>query len=163
MAQVIERPGWRCTMPALVFAVLFAATLGAQRSGVSIFVGADQSPEGFVKPALVASAKDLQGYIKDSNRHLLVDSPEKATIVVRVIARGESGSESLLTMPVGDSLLSMPVSLVNAVAVRIEVGTHTDTLRGFCDLSWRQCAGQVWSELDKWIVANATALAAQGR
>ena len=155
-----------CVGAAWVAVLAFGGTLALADSAEPIRVhcrGAGTG--GFVTPEVGDSLKDLLGAF-DGKKDVvqLVDSPDKADLVVTVQGRGyqETGRRVYRSTRTRHSYRSTSSKeTVKVVRASLEAGAYKLTIYGVDNNFWKSAANGLASQVEKWIKGNYAQLLAK--
>jgi hypothetical protein len=136
------------------------ATLAAAPRPISIYVGPTTS-NGFVNmdAGVRDSIADVQRALARTKRFVIVDRPEQATLVLRVVGRGVPGTAGAVGVSTGALTVLAPIDR-HALTATLQVGAYTRTLTvdDTDGRTWSYLGTALARDVTAWVDANADRL-----
>ncbi len=120
------------------------------------------SRDGYVDVdrGVVDSIHDIKDVLRHTKPFVVVDSPERATIVLVVLGRRMASDARSMILPIGAMAIAVPMHS-RAIDLLLRAGTYERpiTTTDKNDNTWGNTAKLVVRDVKAWAPANATALA----
>ena len=137
------------------------AAIDVRRGRIAVYVG-PQTRDGFVDvdTGILGSIKDLKAELRNQRRLQIVESIDRAQVVLEVISRGATSTSGggSVALPIDASTFFIPVGTIGLATV-LRVGSHEKPIVFQNCQSWRRCARLVVKDVEVWLEANAAVIA----
>jgi hypothetical protein len=137
------------------------ATAAKDEPKIAIYIG-PQTREGFVDvdSGVLDSITDVQSAFKRASKFRVVQTAEKADIVLFVVGRRTAGQSGSVGVPIGTMTMFLPIKR-RAIDTILRVGAYDKTITSEAedDDHWKASAKRVVKDVTAWVDANRSALA----